>query len=78
MSGKPENGSPAIIRLATERDAEQIAALYPPNVTDTVISFESELPSADEMRRRIRDTLERFPWVVCGHCMPLKPRCLLA
>jgi L-amino acid N-acyltransferase YncA len=59
------NGSPAIIRLATERDAEQIAALYAPYVTDTVISFESEPPTADEMRRRIRDTLERYPWVVC-------------
>jgi L-amino acid N-acyltransferase YncA len=59
------NGSPATIRLATERDAEQIAALYAPYVTDTVISFESEPPTADEMRRRIRDTLERYPWVVC-------------
>jgi GNAT acetyltransferase-like protein len=59
------NGSPAIIRLATERDAEQIAALYAPNVTDTVISFESEPPSADEMRRRIEVTLERYPWLVC-------------
>ena len=34
------NGSPAIIRLATEHDAEQIAAIYAPNVTATVISFE--------------------------------------
>jgi L-amino acid N-acyltransferase YncA len=59
------NGSPATIRLATERDAEQIAALYAPYVTDTVISFESVPPTADEMRRRIRDTLERYPWVVC-------------
>ncbi len=59
------NGSPAIIRLATERDAEQIAAIYAPNVTDTIISFEFEPPTAHEMRRRIEATLERYPWLVC-------------
>jgi L-amino acid N-acyltransferase YncA len=59
------NGSAAIIRLATEGDAEQIAAIYAPNVTDTVISFELEPPSADEMRRRIEGTLQRYPWLVC-------------
>jgi L-amino acid N-acyltransferase YncA len=59
------NGSPTSIRLATERDAEQVAAIYAPNVTDSIISFESEPPSADEMRRRIEGTLERFPWLVC-------------
>jgi L-amino acid N-acyltransferase YncA len=66
MSGKSENGSSsAVIRLATERDAEQIAAVYAPNVTDTVISFELEPPTADEMRRRIEVTLQRYPWLVC-------------
>jgi L-amino acid N-acyltransferase YncA len=64
-SDAPGNGSPAIIRLATERDAEQIAAIYAPNVTDTIISFEFEPPSADEMRRRINVTLQRYPWLVC-------------
>ena len=60
------NGSPAtIIRLATERDAEQIADIYAPNVTDTIISFEFEPPNADEMRRRIETTLQRYPWLVC-------------
>ena len=59
------NGSPAIIRLASERDTEQIAAIYAPNVTDAIISFEFEPPSADEMRRRVGTTLERYPWLVC-------------
>ena len=59
------NGSAAIIRLATDRDAEQIAATYAPNVADTIISFELEAPSADEMRRRIEVTLQRYPWLVC-------------
>ena len=60
------NGSPSSIRLATERDAEEIAAIYAPNVTDTIISFESEPPTADEMRLRIEGTLERYPWLICG------------
>jgi len=59
------NGAPSSIRLATERDAEQVAAIYAPNVTDSIISFESEPPSADEMNRRIEVTLERYPWLVC-------------
>ncbi len=58
-------GSPAVIRLATERDTEQIAIIYAPNVTDTIISFELETPSADEMSRRIEVTLECYPWLVC-------------
>jgi L-amino acid N-acyltransferase YncA len=65
MDSKPKNAASAVIRLATERDAEQIAAIYAPNVTDTVISFEFEPPSADEMRRRIEATLQRYPWLVC-------------
>ena len=59
------DGYPSSIRLATERDAEQVAAIYAPNVTDKIISFELEPPSADEMRRRIEVTLERYPWLVC-------------
>jgi L-amino acid N-acyltransferase YncA len=59
------NGSTSSIRLATERDAEEIATIYAPNVTDTIISFESEPPTADEMRLLIEGTLERYPWLVC-------------
>jgi L-amino acid N-acyltransferase YncA len=64
-SGVSGNGSSTIIRLATEHDAEQIAAIYAPNVTDTIISFELEPPSTEEMRRRIEVTLKRYPWLVC-------------
>jgi L-amino acid N-acyltransferase YncA len=50
IDSKPKNAASAVIRLATEHDAEQIAAIYAPNVTDTILSFEFEPPSADEMR----------------------------
>jgi len=59
------NRPPSNIRLATERDAGPVADIYAPNVTDTVISFESEPPDAGEMRQRIEVTLERYPWLVC-------------
>ena len=54
-----------LIRLATELDAEQIAAIYAPIVRNTIISFETEPPAADEMGQRIESTLERLPWLVC-------------
>ena len=59
-----ESGTGPHIRLATELDATQIAEIYAPIVRDTVISFEVEAPTADEMRHRIEYTLERFPWLV--------------
>ncbi len=54
------------IRLATEADAEAIQAIYTPIVAATVISFETEPPPVDEVRRRIAATLERYPWLVCA------------
>lgn len=53
------------IRLATERDAAQILAIYEPIVRETAISFETDIPTLDEMRRRISDTLSYLPWLVC-------------
>jgi phosphinothricin acetyltransferase len=52
------------IRLATESDAARIAAIYRPIVETTTISFETDAPKDDEMRRRIADTLPRYPWLV--------------
>ena len=53
-----------MIRLARADDAVQVAAIYRPVVLDTIISFEVEPPSADEMRARIEKTLATFPWLV--------------
>jgi phosphinothricin acetyltransferase len=54
-----------VLRLATEFDAEQIAAIYAPFVRDTGISFEVVPPSPEEMGRRIVGTVARYPWLVC-------------
>ncbi|MGF1472092.1 MAG: arsinothricin resistance N-acetyltransferase ArsN1 family B [Rubrobacteraceae bacterium] len=64
MSLAPANDGP-VIRLATERDAGQIAEIYAPIVRDTIISFEVDPPTAAEMRQRMANTLGRFPWLVC-------------
>jgi L-amino acid N-acyltransferase YncA len=53
------------IRLATEDDAAQILEIYTPFCRDSVVSFETEPPSLEEMRRRIAKTLPSFPWLVC-------------
>ena len=53
------------IRLATDSDAGAIADLYRPIVESTFISFETEPPDQEEMRRRIADTFPSYPWLVC-------------
>ncbi len=53
-----------IIRTATPDDAAAVQAIYAPIVRDTSISFETEPPTADEMRQRIIATLAQFPWLV--------------
>lgn len=52
------------IRMATEADAEDILKIYAPYVTNTAITFEYDVPSAMEFSRRIRDTLQMYPYIV--------------
>src|SRR5262245_40458472 len=54
------------IRLATAADAAAISAIYAPYVVDTPITFETEVPSIDEMQSRIVKTLAGHPWLVCA------------
>ncbi|MDO8630372.1 MAG: N-acetyltransferase family protein, partial [Phycisphaerales bacterium] len=52
------------IRLAKPDDAESVAAIYAPIVRDTHLSAEFDVPTPEEMRRRIADTLLTHPWLV--------------
>jgi len=54
-----------VIRLAAALDCEQISAIYAPYVLNSAISFETEPPGPDEVRKRVSDTLEFLPWLVC-------------
>ena len=53
------------IRTARDDDAAAIASIYAPFVELDATSFETEPPQPDEMRQRIRDTMETYPWLVC-------------
>lgn len=52
------------VRFADEQDAEALLAIYAPYVRDTAVSFEYEVPSAEEFSRRIGTTLGRYPFLV--------------
>jgi phosphinothricin acetyltransferase len=53
------------IRTATGRDGRALAGIYGPVVEGTHVSFETTPPDADEMARRVRETTDRLPWLVC-------------
>ena len=55
----------ARIRLAGVHDAQAIAGIYRPFVERTVISFETEPPTREEMEHRISETMASHPWLVC-------------
>ncbi len=55
---------PLLIRPAEPRDAEAIAAIYAPHVTDGVASFEATPPDAAEMLSRLLEITLKYPWLV--------------
>lgn len=52
------------IRLVGMSDVEQIIKIYAPYVENTIVSFESEVPTIKEMRERIRNICEKYPYLV--------------
>ena len=52
------------VRDAAAEDAAACAAIYRPYVTDTVITFEYEPPTAEDMARRIAVAQEKHAWLV--------------
>lgn len=52
------------IRPATLGDAESIQRIYAPYVKETAISFEYDVPSVEEMARRIGEIQKEYPWIV--------------
>lgn len=51
------------IREVTEEDAEALSAIYRPYVEETGITFEYVPPDAEEFRRRIQHTKEKYPYL---------------
>jgi L-amino acid N-acyltransferase YncA len=53
------------IRLAELADARGVAEIYAPSVEGSPISFETAVPTAQEMEGRIAAVLTFAPWLVC-------------
>ena len=53
-----------LIRTAAVEDAEALLNIYAYYVTDTVISFEYEVPTVEEFRSRIENKLKKYPYLV--------------
>lgn len=54
-----------MIRDATPSDADAIARIYNYYIEHTIITFEEESVSAEEMRSRIVETPSSLPWLIC-------------
>ena len=52
------------MRDATAADAVACTRIYAPYVTDTAITFETDVPSVAEMARRIEDSARTHAWLV--------------
>jgi L-amino acid N-acyltransferase YncA len=52
------------VREAVAADAAGCVAVYAPYVAETAITFETEVPSAAEMRARIERAVAEFAWLV--------------
>ena len=52
------------IRPATPNDAVKLLDIYAPYVTDTAITFEYEVPTLEEFRRRIEHISKKYPYLV--------------
>jgi L-amino acid N-acyltransferase YncA len=53
------------IRLANEKDADGILAIYTPYITNTSFTFETEVPAVKAFADRINSYLNNWPWLVC-------------
>lgn len=52
------------IRTATLSDAQALLNIYAPYVKHTAITFEYDVPSVEEFAFRIKNTLQKYPYLV--------------
>lgn len=60
----PTDREKLTFRIATPEDAPALLAIYAPCVEKTAITFEYEVPSAEEFADRIASTLHTYPYIV--------------
>lgn len=52
------------IRVARLTDAPRLVEIYAPYVEKTVITFEYDVPTVDDFRQRMANTLVKYPYIV--------------
>lgn len=52
------------IKIASPSDAEAILNIYAPYIKKTAVTFEYEVPSVEEFRKRIVHTLKKYPYLL--------------
>ena len=53
-----------MIRNASPNDSERLLEIYAYYVANTAVSFEYDVPSLEEFRTRIENTLRKYPYLV--------------
>ena len=54
-----------MIRIARPEDAPALREIYAPYVKNTARTFEYDVPTVEEFRGRIENTLKKYPYFVC-------------
>lgn len=54
-----------VIRPVREEDADGILRIYEYYIRETAVTFECEVPSADDFRRRVKSISAVYPYLVC-------------
>lgn len=52
------------IREARPEDAKELLAIYKPYVVKTAITFEYEVPTEEEFKNRVVNTLKKYPYLL--------------
>lgn len=54
-----------VIRFAKAEDAEAILGIYEKYIKYTAVTFEIEVPTVEEFKKRMETIMAQFPWLVC-------------
>ena len=57
--------SDLLIREVKIEDAKRLAEIYSYYVLNTAVSFEYEVPTAEEFKGRIENVIKKYPYLVC-------------
>lgn len=53
-----------IIKIAESSHIREILDIYTPSIIESHTSFEYQVPSLQEMRKRVEETLQFYPWII--------------